>query len=400
MPSVDRRAFIKAAGGTTIATTLAGCSGGGGGQDTTTEETTTTTESSDGDTTTTTTTSGGSTESKTIGISQHRAGGSWITAFFEAGKLYARQQGHELNTFIHEQDAAKQISQVRQMINQDYDGIVLVPWNESLNSVIEEANDAGIPVFTANSDATTSAIKSFTAFGNRGAGETCANKMYESLTSQKPDVDTYRILNVRGDFFGVSNARTNGFLETIKQNDDVTIVDTVQTNWTQSDALSKVQTWLSGNDTPHGIYSSNMTSGLGTLSALQRQGLANPKSSDNHVVLTQLDGGPQVNPKIADGMIDAAVDQPNYFYIPLAIKQMQRYWENGESAVPKPGSELTADDYSFEPVQHKGVQLWSEPIWAPATVEEKDGHPHVKTNGITITQENADAPYLWGNIWG
>lgn len=388
MRSNNRRQFLKTAGGVTIAATLAGCSGGGN------------TDSQNTQTKTTTKSGGDSSKGKKIGISQHRAGGSWITAFFEAGKLYARQQGHELTTFIHEQDAAKQISQVRQMINQNYDGIVLVPWNESLNSVIEEATDAGIPVFTANSDATTSKIKTFTAFGNRGAGETCAKKMYEALKNQKSDVDTYRILNVRGDFFGVSNARTNGFVETIKQHDDVQIVDTIKTDWTQSQALSKVQTWLNANETPHGIYSSNMTSGLGTFTALEKQGLANPKSSNNHVVLTQLDGGPEVNPKIKKGLIDAAVDQPNYFYIPLAIKQMQKYWKNGDSAVPKPGTKLTADDYSFQPVQHKGVQLWSEPIWAPATVEKKDGHPHVKTNGITITQKNADAPYLWGNIWG
>jgi ribose transport system substrate-binding protein len=369
---------------------LAGCSGGGDGQGTATEDTGGSTTTQDG----------GSSEPKKIGISQHRAGGSWITAFFEAGKVYAKQQGLELKTFIHEQDAATQISQVRQMINQEYDGIVLVPWNESLNSVIEEADAAGIPVFTTNSDATTPVIKSFTAFGNRGAGETCAEKMYESLTTQKPDVGTYRVLNVRGDYFGVSNARTEGFLETIKQNDDVEIVDTIQTNWTISDTQSKVLTWLNGNETPHGIYSSNMTSGLGAFGALEKQGLVEPKGSEGHVVLTQLDGGPQVNPKIGDGLIDAAVDQPNYFYIPLAIKQMQQYWENGESAIPEIGSTLTTDDYQFESVEHRGVQLWSEPIWAPANVEEKDGHPHVKTNGITITQENADAPYLWGNIWG
>lgn len=393
MQSSDRRTFIKAAGGATIATTLAGCSAGDGGQDTTTETT------EDGGTTTASD-DGGSSDARQIGISQHRAGGSWITAFFESGTRYAEAQGYNLETFIHEQDAATQISQVRQMINQDYDGIVLVPYNESLNDVIEEANDAGIPVFTANQDATTSAIKSFTAFGNYGAGELCANRMYEALTEQKPDVDTYRILNVRGDFISSSNARTDGFVETMDTHDDVEIVNTIQTNWTQSDAQSKVQTWLNGNDTPHGIYSSNMTSGLGSFQALDDQGLAHPKGNDDHVVITQLDGGPQVNPKILDGYIDAAVDQPVTFYIPLAIKQMEAYWENGDDAIPSVGDELTEDDYSFEPVEYEGAELWSEPNWAPATVQEKDGHPHVQTNGITLTEENADAPYLWGNIWG
>lgn len=32
-------------------------------------------------------------------------------------------------------------------------------------------------------------------------------------------------------------------------------------------------------------------------------------------------------------------------------------------------------------------------------MEEQNGHPWLKTNTIVITQENYDAPYLWGNIW-
>lgn len=371
MYSIDRRAFIKATGGAAIATGLAGCSGDG----------------SNG-------------ETRQIGISQHQAGGSWITAFFDSGKIYAENQGYQLETFIHEADAATQISQVRQMINQDYDGIVLVPWNESLNDVIAEAEEAGIPVFTANQDATTEAVKSFTAFGNENAGRICGERMYQALTEQKPDVGTYRVLNVRGEFISSSNARTDGFLGVMEGKDDVEIVDTIQTNWTRSDAQSKVQTWLNGNDAPHGVYSSNMTSGLGTFQALEDQDLVVPKGEEGHIVITQLDGGPDVNPKILDGYIDAAVDQPVTYYIPLAIKQMEAYWENGDETVPEIDTELTADAFSFEPVDHQNGTLWSEPTWAPAQVVEKDGHPYVQTNGITLTEENADEPYLWGNIWG
>jgi ribose transport system substrate-binding protein len=141
MGSIDRRSVLKGIGGASIAG-AAGCldnPGGGGG-------------------------------TRQLGISQHDVGGSWVTAFFEAGELYAEEQGYDLQTQTHDEDATQQISQVRQMINQEFDGIILVPWDESLNDVIEEATDAGIPVFTANSDATTSAIKSFTAFGNYDAG--------------------------------------------------------------------------------------------------------------------------------------------------------------------------------------------------------------------------------------
>lgn len=378
MRSIDRRTFIKVAGGAAIASSFAGCTGNGGNGGNGTE----------------------SSNNKKIGISQHQAGGSWITAFFESGKKYANAQGYNLETFIHDSSAETQISQVRQMVNQDYDGIVLVPWNESLNSVIEEAANADIPVFTANQDSTTSAIKSFTAFGNRNAGSICGDRMYSALTEQKPDVSPYRVLNVRGEFISQSNARTEGFLSVMDKKDDVTVVNTIQTDWTQADAQSKVQTWLNGNEAPHGVFSSNMTSGLGAFQALKKQGLTHPKSNSKHIVTTQLDGGPQVNPKILDGLIDAAVDQPVTYYIPLAIKQMEAYWQNGDGSLPKPGSQLKKDAYSFDSVEMNGGTLWSEPTWAPASVKKKDNHPYVQTNGIVLTKENADQPYLWGNIWG
>lgn len=391
MRSTDRRTFIRVAGSTAIVSTFAGCTGSGsngengssGGNG----------ENGSGGSNT------GNSESRRIGISQHQAGGAWITAFFESGKKYAKSQGYNLETFIHDSSARKQISQVRQMINQDYDGIVLVPWNESLNSVIEEADNAGIPVFTVNQDSTTSAIKSFTAFGNRNAGSTCGDKMYSALTKQKPDVDPYRVLNVRGKFVPQSNKRTKGFLNIIKNKNDVNIVDTIQTDWTIEDAQSKVRTWLNGNEKPHGIFSSNMTSGLGTFQAIKKQGLAYPKGKPKHIVLTQLDGGPEVNPKILDGYIDAAVDQPVTYYIPLAIKQMEAYWQNGAKTLPDPGSQLKAEEYSFDPVKMKSGKIWVKPTWSPAEVKKKDDHPYIKTSGIVLTEKNADKPYLWGNVW-
>jgi ribose transport system substrate-binding protein len=48
---------------------------------------------------------------------------------------------------------------------------------------------------------------------------------------------------------------------------------------------------------------------------------------------------------------------------------------------------------------HKGVELWQEPVWSSATIDEALGHRQFVTDHVVITQENADAPYLWGNIW-
>lgn len=382
MPTANRRDVIKIIGASGIAG-LAGCLGDGSeqGQNTTKS-------------------SGSGSNSRKIGITQHAVGGTWITAFLEAGKWYCEDQGIEYKTFLHEQDATKQITQIRQMVNQEYDGIAAVPWNEAVNAAIKDAEQSGIPVFSVNNDIKSKHIKTFTAFGNYNAGKKCAKQMLTALKDQESSASTWRVLNVRGGYFYQSNQRTQGFLDTIKKHDKANITDTIKTDWSRSQSQQKTLQWLNAHEKPHAIYASNMTCGLGVFAALERQQLVYPKSKDKHIVLTQLDGGPDVNPKIADGYIDAAVDQPNYFYIPLAVKQMQRYWKNGEKSLPKSGTKLTTDDINIQSQKHKGVNLWSEPIWAPAQVAEKNKHLQVKTNGITITKKNADAPYLWGNIWG
>jgi hypothetical protein len=57
-----------------------------------------------------------------------------------------------------------------------------------------------------------------------------------------------------------------------------------------------------------------------------------------------------------------------------------------------------------EPKEHdineNTVELWQEQFWAPATITTSNDHPMLETSTLTITEENADEPVSWGNIWG
>jgi len=101
-------------------------------------------------------------------------------------------------------------------------------------------------------------------------------------------------------------------------------------------------------------------------------------------------------------MIDAAVDQPNYFYNPIAMHYMREYVENGNdnSVIPDVGDRVTSDSLTIESGQYKNTEMWSKPIWEPAEMREQNGHPWFRANSIVITQENYDQPFLWGNVWG
>lgn len=403
-----RRSFITTAG-TAGVVALAGCSGsdsGGGGNGSGNGN-----DTSNGQGGTPGTTSGadpskpdGSLE--TVGVSNVSGAGAWVTAEREGGEFYCEMQdSFSCNEFLYQrqqEDISAQVDAVRQMINQDVDGIVIIPWGDALIDVIEEAtNEHGIPVFTVDADVESDAIKTNTGFGQEEAGTQSGELMIQNLEEAKPDKDTYEILHVRGPFMGIANARTESFNSVISSHDKAEIVSTVESEWSRETAQQNVQSWIQSNGKPDGIYSTNLSSGLGTLGALERLDMKAKKNSDGHVELVQIDGSPETNEAIANGYIDAAIDQPNYFYVPLAMKQLELWYANGgDDALFEVGQEVTTDDISIPTGQFKGVDLWSEPIWAPGEMVSSNQHRKLQTQSIVINQDNADAPYLYGNIWG
>jgi ribose transport system substrate-binding protein len=372
----------------------------------------------------------GQNQSIQVGFSTYFRGGAWITAFIEATRFYAQDQNIEFEEFGNQESAQKQISDIREMVNQGYDAILVNVWaSEAVNSAIEYADEQGVPVFTANVDATTSAVKLYTAFSNTEAAATAAEQMIAECEEEQPQLtgsDAYQILEVKGaPEQQITRQRSEPFVEKIEETDGFEIVDTVLGKFTRSDAQQAVSQWINANGPPDAIYSANLSMGLGVNTALKSRDYAKQRGQDGHIVQVQLDAGPEVITAINNGFIDAAIDQPNYFYGPITLKYMQDYVTgDGEAELPEVGTQVVAsggrqttptnetnatttaaeggntETLTIESAQHKGVEMWSEPIWAPAQVVEKDGHRQFRTNSVTVTEENASEPYLWGNIWG
>jgi ABC-type sugar transport system substrate-binding protein len=337
-----------------------------------------------------------------LGISMYVRGGSWITAFKQAAEFYCKDQGIEVDIVPNQQSAEKQASDIRQFANQGYDGILASVWSTgAIKSAIDFAEKQGVPVFTANADTASSKAKLYVGFSNTAGGRKSGEQMIKALKAQRGDKDKWRVLNIRGPQGNQSaNQRSQGFLDAVKQNDKIEVADTINAEFAQDKAKSKVSQWLNSNGNVDGIYSGNLSMGLGVKTAVEQVGKLKKKGEKDHIVLTQMDGSPQVNPLVKQGYIDAAVDQPNYFYMPIAIEYMRQYIENGEDALPKVGKNVPEGDLDIKPHKHKGVNLWKKAIWSPAQIKKQNDHPWFQTNSIVITQENADKPYLWGNIWG
>ena len=376
MTRISRRDMLRTSGAAVATTSLAGCSGLGGDSGDTFEK---------------------------VGMSAYVRGGAWITAYIEAAEFYAEQLGVEIEVRPNQQSAQKQVQDIRDFANGDADAILVGVWSTgAAEGAIDQAMEQGTPVFATNADTSSSEIPMYVGFSNYDGGASSGEEMIGALEEQYPDTDTYQVLNVRGPQGNQSaNQRSQGFLDVVGERDDIEILQTINGEFARDQAQSAVQEWINANQVPHGIYSANLSMGLGVVQALENLELLVPKGEDDHVVLTQMDGSPEVNPLVGDGTIDAAVDQPNYFYNPIAMQYMKEYVESGadDGVIPAVGTEITPDGLTVESGEYKDVEMWSEPIWAPGEMREQNGHPWFRTNSIVITQENYDQPFLWGNVW-
>lgn len=388
-----RRSYLKIATSISVVG-LAGClggDGGGNGGDS---------GSNDGD-------GGGDDGSYTIGFETMGLGGDpWMGAFTNAAEWYAEDNGINLEVSNGQFDSAKQIEDLRQMIRQDVDGIVISPFEPgALASVVEDAVDDGIPVFTANSTASTDAVSMFTAFGNANAAGSAAELMISRLEDRYGEARGEVVEIVAPQRNPTFVDRHEGFVNRIEEEDNIDIVDQIQVEESnQASITSKLSTRLQQNTDFDGLYCPDLNSELGTLAAMENTDTKVARGEDGHIIMTGIDAGPNVISAIENGYMDGSVDQPNLFYGPISIKYLIDYLEadDGESALPEMGTEVTADDLDIQGERHQGVNPFQEPIWAPATVTEYEAgdatQQYFRTQGVTVTEENADVAYIWGNI--
>lgn len=400
---VSRRKYLTAAGTSTVAA-LAGCVGGSG-------------DNGSGNTPTETPTSGEGTMSPGDGSGSYHFGFSiknmnnpWLQVFRRIGKLYAESLGHKITVTQAGGDAASQIQNVRSMLNEGIDALLISPYSsDAAVGVIEDAVDQGVPVYTANSTAPTKAVSMFTGFGSFDAGYRAGQLMAKEL---KETYGGSRVVDLVGDQADQSAVRrSNGFKKAIKETGGVEVVREIfNKGWSQQKATQNLRSYLQRDSDIHGIYSVWGGGALAAVNVLDQQGmLTTVDDTDNYIPIMNIDGFPGVLDNIRQGYIHTTLQQPMPFYAPISMEYMIHHLKNGSANVPQSGNEVTAADSQSFPNQlaiknfeHNGVKPLSEPYWAPAAVTnyEYEGstfYPWLKPKTVSITEDNVDAGYLWGN---
>jgi len=398
----SRRKLLKGIGAASTIT-LAGCSGDGDGSGDDGDSSTDMTDNSGDQGTTVGDSDGSSDDGQHFGISMKSMGQAGLFVQGLAGKWYTQDMDDVEITILDAQfDASKQTQDAINLINQGIDGLLLNPYDANASAQIaEKAAEEDVPVMNFDTATLSNDIKLGALFGQYRGGEVAAERFTNMMDEQ--GMDSAKVITSVFNFSSsTSQQRLYGFTENVP--DSVEVVSRVESNGTAEDTAPKMQNALQANPDVDAIYSNNVGSGMGALQALDQFGQYYKKDHEDHVMSFGIDGGPELNQRIKSGYYDFAVDQPLHMYAPLTLELMWDYLEDGDDALPQVGDTVTpGEDLSLENKEVFGMNPWEEQFWGPAEMVEYEADdetwwPWMKCAHAMITEDNADASYLYGNV--
>lgn len=201
----------------------------------------------------------------------------------------ARKEGIELNIQSAEFKMDDQQAQIEDFITQQVDAMVVCPVDsDTIGGAIRQANQAGIPVFTADIKANEGDVVCHIASDNVQGGRLAGEYMAKLLKGKGKIIiiDHPKVMSVRD--------RTKGFVEAISKYPGIKIVDRPPGEGERTVAMSVMENMLQRHPDLDGVFGINDSSALGALAAIRQA-----KRED--IVIVGYDADPEAREEILRG---------------------------------------------------------------------------------------------------
>jgi ribose transport system substrate-binding protein len=211
--------------------------------------------------------------SKTIGVSIQDLEAQFYQQMEAGMQAEAKKYGYRLLFVDANRDSAKQQSQVEDFISKRVDAIVLTPYDsQAIGSAIAEANNANVPVFTADiaNASKQGKVIAHVASNNVQGGEMAATLMCKAINNSGniAILDEPEVTSVQD--------RVKGFKTGIAQHcPNVKIVAEVDSGGSRNKATSDMGDILQAHKDLKGVFGINDDTALGAVTAIRADGLSN-----------------------------------------------------------------------------------------------------------------------------
>ena len=215
-------------------------------------------------------------EAYRIGITQNNVGVDSYQTTYESAFESAASERDDVEVVVLDAggDVARQIGQVRNLIQQQVDAIIIWPTNgQAVIPAIRQAHKAGIPVVVTNSKIAEAGMEYIAAFSgpdNVQQGASSAEMMCEALDGEG------QIVQIAGQpGYTTAMERSRGFEDRLAEAcPDVEILETQPADWNREKAQRVMENFLTKYDDIDGVYAGDDNMGVGALNAAKSSGRA------------------------------------------------------------------------------------------------------------------------------
>lgn len=291
-----------------VMTVLAACTMDAPGTDTGTEEGNGTSGDGDGE--------------YAIGFSISTLNNPFFVTLNDGAEAKAEELGATLSVVDAQDDAAKQASDVEDLIQQGVDLILINPVDsEAVASAVEAANAANIPVITVDRSAEGGEVISHIASDNMAGGEMAGEHLL-SLVG-----DGAQVAELEG-IPGSSAARERGEGFNSVASDSLDVVARQTANFNRAEGLTVMENILQSNPEVEGVFAHNDEMALGALEAIDAAGLDIP--------VVGFDATDDAVQAVEDGRLAATVAQKPDLIGEMAVETAVQHLdgEEVEASIP------------------------------------------------------------------
>jgi ABC-type sugar transport system substrate-binding protein len=259
----------------------------------------------------------------TVGVAFETLQTEYWVAGFEAIKVELKKRDITMLESVADQDANRQLQQVKTFISRGVDGIILVPKDaKTCIPMIRAANEAKIPIVLFNRPADKSDAQSTAVVAdNRKLTHDTVAYMIEQARKTPGKRKAMVILGDLGDINAIG--RRDGFEDAITGNENnIEVVARVPSEWNQEKAQAGVANALHANPDIDFIFTSSDFLFPSITSALKSAGKYKKIGEPGHVILGGFDGDGTAYRLLVDGYLDATGVQDVYFEAQASVQAL------------------------------------------------------------------------------
>jgi ribose transport system substrate-binding protein len=234
----------------------------------------------------------------TIGLSISTLDNPYFVALRDGARAEAQAQGINLITVDAQNDAARQISNVEDLIQRKVSVILLNPTDsDAVANVVREANAAGIKVISLDRAVDGATVSVSIASNNVAGGEIAAKALLTRIGGKGNLVE---LVGIPGS--SAARERGQGFDEVIKSDPAVKLVAEQPANFDRAQGLSVMENILQRDRDIQGVFAQNDEMALGAATAIQEAGLKG-------VAIVGFDATPDGVAAVKSGELSGTVQQ-------------------------------------------------------------------------------------------